>query len=394
MGAHILQPTFTGGELSPSLYARVDLARYGTSVKTAKNFIVRPYGGLVNRPGFQFIGEVKNSANATRLIPFVFSSEVAYVIELGHLYARFIYRGGYVTHEGDVVEIATPWPSNVLDDLAFTQSADVLYVVHQDYKPREIRRTGASEFQIREFQAKNGPFGTINSNEAIKIASSRATGQTTLTANADVFTADMVGTMVYLEEKDLRNVRPWEPGWRGVTNGTLARSDGKTYRATNVPAAPPDGWVQTGTIRPTHDSGIESDGPGDSRAAAVVTDGSEVPHYISGIKWEYLHSGYGIVQITGYTNAREVTGVVMSRVPDSVVGGMGTPGNTWDFTGDGSTVTFPITGRSSTSEGSYTVTIDGVPVQSNPYYTPPPGSGGGSKPGDGRNDELYDRVLE
>src|SRR5699024_12640205 len=38
VGAHILQPTFTGGELSPSLYARVDLARYGTSVKTGKNF--------------------------------------------------------------------------------------------------------------------------------------------------------------------------------------------------------------------------------------------------------------------------------------------------------------------------------------------------------------------
>ena len=93
MATPLIQPTFSGGELSPSLYARVDIERYGNSVKTAKNFLVRPTGGLVNRPGFQYVGEVKSSASRVRLIPFEFSTEVAYVVELGNLYAWIMDRG-------------------------------------------------------------------------------------------------------------------------------------------------------------------------------------------------------------------------------------------------------------------------------------------------------------
>ena len=58
----LLQGSLSGGELSPSLYPRVDLARYQTSVRTGTNFIVRPYGGMVNRPGTQFIGEAADVA--------------------------------------------------------------------------------------------------------------------------------------------------------------------------------------------------------------------------------------------------------------------------------------------------------------------------------------------
>ena len=39
MGNSVIQPSFTGGELSPSLYGRVDLAKYQTSLKTCRNFI-------------------------------------------------------------------------------------------------------------------------------------------------------------------------------------------------------------------------------------------------------------------------------------------------------------------------------------------------------------------
>lgn len=383
MGTPVLQPTFTGGELSPSLYARVDLARYGTSVKTGKNFIVRPYGGLVNRPGFEFVGEVADSTKRVRLIPFEFSTEIAYVIELGDEYARFIYRGAYVVDGlGDPVQVDTPWTEDQLAEVAFTQSADVVYLTHTGYRPIELRRTSASTFEVRLFQNKNGPFSAINADEAIKVAVSAETGEVTIQASADIFTADMVGSLFYVEEKDLRGQRPWEPGWRDVVVGTLCRSDGKVYRAVTVPSTPAGGWIQTGAIRPIHDSGRAWDGPQDTRSTGTND-------YAVGVEWEYLHSGFGVVQITGYTSATQVSGVVTLRIPTSCVGGLGAASNTWPLAGDGVTKVFAIAGAVSPSYTDYTVTINGTPTQADPYYNAPPGTGGGARPGGGDSGPIY-----
>jgi hypothetical protein len=45
-----------GGEISPSLYGRIDLEKYQTSLRRCRNFIVRQSGGIENRPGFRFLG--------------------------------------------------------------------------------------------------------------------------------------------------------------------------------------------------------------------------------------------------------------------------------------------------------------------------------------------------
>ena len=63
------QPSFAGGELAPSLWGRVDLARYQTSLKRCRNFITRQYGGADNRPGTRFVAATKNASKASRLIP-------------------------------------------------------------------------------------------------------------------------------------------------------------------------------------------------------------------------------------------------------------------------------------------------------------------------------------
>jgi hypothetical protein len=376
MGSAILQPTFTGGELSPSLYARVDLARYGTSVRKASNFIVRPYGGLVNRTGFGFVGEVKDSAHRVRLLPFVFSTEVAYVMELGGGYMRFIFQGEYVVDGlGVPIEVVTPWTGDVLDEVAITQSADVVYMTHSSAYPVEIRRTGASTFEVRQFANKLGPFSPINADESRTIACSAETGNITIASTADIFNADMVGSLFYIEEKDLRGQRPWEPNWRNVTVGTLCRSDGKVYRCVTVPGGAPTYRI-SGGVRPIHDSGRAWDGPQDTRTAGADS-------YTVGYEWEYLHSGFGVVLITGFTDAKNISAQVTSRIPASCVGGLGSPGTTWNLVGTGVAKTFAIVGAISESTADYTVTINGVPVQADPYYEPPIGTGGGSRPGGG-----------
>ena len=66
MGTSTIQPSFAAGELAPSLYARVDLARYQTGLRLCSNFFVMPYGGVKNRPGTVFVNETKGSGVARR----------------------------------------------------------------------------------------------------------------------------------------------------------------------------------------------------------------------------------------------------------------------------------------------------------------------------------------
>ena len=47
-----------------------------------------------------------------------------------------------------VYVVATPWAEAHLFDLHYTQSADVLSVVNQTYEPREMRRLGATNWQV------------------------------------------------------------------------------------------------------------------------------------------------------------------------------------------------------------------------------------------------------
>lgn len=80
---------FTGGELSPRLDGRNDLAKYASGCKTLQNMIVYPHGSAARRSGTSFVAEVENSAEKTRLIPFEFSTTQTYIMEFGNEYIRF-----------------------------------------------------------------------------------------------------------------------------------------------------------------------------------------------------------------------------------------------------------------------------------------------------------------
>ncbi|MNJ23106.1 hypothetical protein D3C77_174840 [compost metagenome] len=146
----MIQPSFSAGEMAPATYGRVDLTRYYTGLRTCKNFMVMPEGGARNRPGFRYLAETKISARKSRLIPFQFSTEQTYAIEVGHLYMRFFTNGGQLVDGVTVYEIATPYAEEHLFDLNFTQSADVLTIAHPSYAPRELKRFGPTNWTLTE----------------------------------------------------------------------------------------------------------------------------------------------------------------------------------------------------------------------------------------------------
>lgn len=143
------QRSFNGGEVSPSMYSRIDDGKYQTGLAKCRNFLIEPQGPIVARPGFEFVCEVKDSSKPPRLIPFVFSADQTMVLEFGEKYVRFHTEGKTVIGtDGTPYEVATPYRLEDIFDLHFVQSADVLTICHPGHVPRELRRYGATDWRL------------------------------------------------------------------------------------------------------------------------------------------------------------------------------------------------------------------------------------------------------
>lgn len=301
MGSGIIQPSFTSGEMSPSLHGRVDFARYYTGLKTCRNYIIRQYGGVVNRPGTKFVVETKGSA-AVRLIPFSFSTEQTYVLEFGPYYMRVIKDGAPVVYpsghasEGLPVEIVTPYDAADLGELTYTQSADVMTLCHQNYAPRQLSRTDHHVWTLATFSNTNGPFQTTNASTSTTIYSDDYEGNITITASASIFTDDQVGLLMYIEQSPDGLTQRWEVS-KHIAVNEIRRAGNNFYQAVTSGT--------TGTVRPSVEEGVEHDGD-------------------PGVSWKYLHSGYGIAVITAVTSGTVATATVLKRLPDQVVTGSST----------------------------------------------------------------------
>jgi hypothetical protein len=126
----------------------MDLAAFQTGLATCRNFTTLPHGPAQNRPGFEFVREVKTSSKRTKLIPFSFSTTQTFALEFGNLYIRFHTNGATLLNAGVPYEVVTPYLEADLFDLHYVQSADVLTIVHPNYAPRELRRLSATNWTL------------------------------------------------------------------------------------------------------------------------------------------------------------------------------------------------------------------------------------------------------
>ena len=81
--ANTLQPSFNAGELSPRMAARVDFSQYDNAAEIMENLLPLPQGGAARRPGTRYVADAASHVVKPRLVPFVFSTVQAYVLELG-----------------------------------------------------------------------------------------------------------------------------------------------------------------------------------------------------------------------------------------------------------------------------------------------------------------------
>ncbi len=153
---------FTAGEISSSLYGRVDLAKYYNGCRLLENYLIKPQGGAVRRPGTYYVEDVKYHNRKVRLIPFEFSDTQAYILEFGHEYIRFYMDEGQLQSGSAAYEIASPYQESDLFELDYAQSADVMYIVHPDYAPRKLTRTGHTAWTLSTPSFTANPFTGAN----------------------------------------------------------------------------------------------------------------------------------------------------------------------------------------------------------------------------------------
>jgi hypothetical protein len=239
------------------MYGRVDINKYFNGARRLENFLVKPQGGVVRRSGSRFINASKDSSKLSRLIPFVFSNQQAYVLEFGDFYVRVYVNGGVVVHDlsstsawvtatdyalGDFVndgvlvyrcilahtsgaasqpgvggswatywiqdstlEVVTPWGQNDVGEISFTQSADVLYLAHGDYQTRKLLRYGNTDWRLELYAPLDGPYldvDTSGNKITVEVVSdvtslfTNITAETTLVATASLFVVGDVNKFV------------------------------------------------------------------------------------------------------------------------------------------------------------------------------------------------------
>lgn len=302
-----MQTSFNGGEVSPRMYGRIDQAVYSIAVATMLGWLPVLQGPAVAAPGTRY---VEAAAGPCRLIPFEPFVTQGYVIEASAGTLRFYTNDVRLeTSPGVPYELAAPWTHAQLQTLDYQQSADVLYMVQEVVKPRKLSRTGAETFALAELALKNGPFDDGNGDDSITVSTNAATGSVTLTASSGIFDPDDVGGLFKVEAADYNAVPAWEPGIT-VSDGDYRAWGGRVYQC----AA--GGAGRTGTVPPIHTEGTEWDGMG------AGTDINEMGPY--GVQWTYVHDRFGILEITAYSNATQVTATVKKRLPST-----GALGATW-----------------------------------------------------------------
>lgn len=304
------QVSFDAGELSPLLGARVDLAKYPNGCKVMENFIATVQGPAVRRDGKRFVAAVKDSSKQAWLLPFIVSDGIAYMLEFGDHYIRFYVYRGQLVNSGAPVEIATPYAlaDLVTEDGTFairaTQSADTMYLFHGAYPTQKLSRTSATTFELQPVTFVGGPFATVNIDNNVKVQATAQVGNVVLTATADIFRPSDVGTLFYLEQEDNSYVKPWAAHYQ-ISVGDLRRVGNRVYRCTRIGPNVKGFFQVTGVETPTHTQGSRADGD--------FLDQATDNYGAVGAMWEYQHSGYGTVLITGFTDARHVTGTVTTN---------------------------------------------------------------------------------
>ena len=333
---YMLKPSFAAGELSPAMYGRTDIAKYDVGAAKLENFIVLRYGGVQNRAGTKYLATTAGNKKAV-LLPFRYNVEQNFIIEFTAGKIRFYTQGELVTKDGAPYEITNDYTEEELDSLKYTQSADVMFLVQPNHPPATLTRYANDNWTFERMDITGGPFADseLTAESTTTITASATTGEVTLTASADIFTADMVDDLIALThfvDSDYKKGTPSANGtnlivsvlphssvyvesfgfWDG--NFTLEKYDRLTGQWVKIRS-------QSGNSSQNYNLTEENDSDEITQYRVTSTEfntdvwSGENEQQRGYITIQAFGNDYtGHVLITGYTSATQVTGTVKKQL--------------------------------------------------------------------------------
>lgn len=160
-----IKTSFNAGEWTPFLSGHINLEKWPDSAQLIQNMICLKQGPIVRRGGSRFVKEVKDSDNATVLIPFEFNVEQEYVIEAGNEYFRFYTSNSVITTTAqNITGITQANPAVVTysgtdtyangDEVFITGVGGMTEVNNKFYLVANVD-TGANTFELQDTDGNN-----------------------------------------------------------------------------------------------------------------------------------------------------------------------------------------------------------------------------------------------
>ncbi len=190
-------------------------------------------------------------------------------------------------------ERTSPYLTADIPSLRFEQSADVMFITHSSYEPRELSRLGDTNWTLKVSGLQTGPFRDQNTDTTITLTPSATTGSITLTATGgNVFTSGHEPSGVLVTSKAQTGALfklVHASGTPSVAAGLDTGSLNATHTALAVPKAVTWDWTTNGTwgtaadsatvsLERSYDSGVTYETVAVVSSAAnknIVTSGTE-----------------------------------------------------------------------------------------------------------------------
>lgn len=161
--AAAMKMAFNGGELSPLLDGRTDLAKYASGCSIMENYIPTVHGPIRRRPGTRFVADAGTLAPV--LVPFVFNRTQSYVLAIASEITVYSARGVVEASPGVPYTFGAdfwtgpPRRADGVSRLSYTQSGDVLFVCDAEggLPLMAIKRLGHASWTVGPYALANPP---------------------------------------------------------------------------------------------------------------------------------------------------------------------------------------------------------------------------------------------
>jgi hypothetical protein len=303
----LIQTNFTAGELSPRMLGRVDIARYQNGAQIIENAWPVIHGGALRRDGTLMCAPAKFANKACRLIPYVFNTTQAYMVEFGDLYVRVFFPDGTSTG----VELVSPYDQTMLSSMEYVQGADTMFLFHNKVPIGRLRRISDTEWSLAPAPFVTKPFDErgIDFFTALTLSNPAVGTGRTLTALESAFMASDVGRQV----------------WSGAGVATITAVTSATVATADVlnafAAASRPTWSIKGSPQTTN------------TLSAFTPVGGSVTMTLGAAGWragdvgKFVKINGGLLIITAVTSPTVVSGTINSA-PTSAVA---SPANAWSL---------------------------------------------------------------